>query len=63
MGYDIQNSPEQDQALISTNHTIILINLLPQLMQILASSTLESCFITENQVVILTESDTSYCIK
>ncbi len=34
MGYDIQNSPEQDQALISANHTIILINLLPQLMQI-----------------------------
>ncbi len=32
-----------------------------------ASSKLESCFITENQVVILTESDTEaawiYCIK
>ncbi len=29
----------------------------------LASSTVKICFISENQVVILTERDTIYCIK
>ncbi len=57
----INKSPELDQSLISANQTTTLMNLLPQLIQMLslASSTLESCFITENQVVILTESDTN----
>ncbi len=41
--------------------TTTLINLLPNNKTIgsLDSSTLESCFITENQVVILTEIDTN----
>ncbi len=58
----INKSPEQDQSLLSANQTTTLNNLLPQLIKktlSLASSTLESCFITENQVVILTESDTN----
>ncbi len=65
MGYDNQKSPELDQALIFANQTITLMKLyffLPTNKNILslASSTLESCLITENQVIILTESDTDY---
>ncbi len=32
--FDNQNSPEQDQSLISANQTTTWINLLPQLIQI-----------------------------